>query len=277
MSNVDKITIITPCFNAEKYIEETIVSVLNQKAVLNNRVKLDYYICDGGSNDNTLNIIEKYASKGISIFSEPDSGMYDALTKGLKKIKNGWCAYLNAGDYYSTYAFDIVLDLIEAKKDIDWVSGLTVYYNDNGYPLNFALPFRYRNKLLQKGLYGIQLPFIQQESTFWNAELNKYLDYSFLPTLHLAGDYYLWYVFSKYAKLNIIEAFLGGFRIHPGQKSEDLDSYFNEIMSFCSKPNVIDRVQAMFDNIIWRCPISIKKRLNKKGLFRFDHENQMWY
>ena len=60
-----KISIITPCFNSEKYIKETVESIINQTAVLSQRAELEYVICDGNSSDQTLSIIESIINNYI--------------------------------------------------------------------------------------------------------------------------------------------------------------------------------------------------------------------
>ena len=107
----EKIPIITPCLNAEKYIHETVKSVIEQNAVLSGRVELEYIICDGGSTDRTLEILNSVKTNKMKILTGKDNGLYDALAKGLKIAKGDIIAYINAGDYYNKYAFDIVMDL----------------------------------------------------------------------------------------------------------------------------------------------------------------------
>jgi FkbM family methyltransferase len=111
----NKITIVTPCFNAGKYIHETIESVLNQRAVLSGRVGLEFIICDGKSSDNTVAIAQSFNHPAVTIVSEKDQGMYEALAKGLVRATGDICAYLNAGDVYAPAAFDAVLDIFGQK------------------------------------------------------------------------------------------------------------------------------------------------------------------
>lgn len=270
-----KISIITPCFNSEKYIQETVESIINQTAVLSQRVELEYIICDGDSSDRTLSIIQSMGSDCIKIISEDDSGMYSALAKGLQLSTGDIIAYLNAGDYYHKCAFDIVLDLFESKH-INWLTGFTITYNERSQLVGAKLPYRYRKSFFNCGFYLQKLPFVQQESTFWSSNLNSLLDYDFLSNLKYAGDYYLWKQFAQNENLNIVEAHLGGFKRHKGQISENVEAYSKEVKSMCLLPSLNDWVLAHVDRWIWYTPGKVKKFFNQKHLFRFDHNLQMW-
>lgn len=270
-----KISIITPCRNSERYIKETIDSVIGQSALLSGRAELEYIICDGGSTDQTVSIIESYCNKSIKLISEPDSGMYEALSKGLKLASGEIVAYLNAGDYYSKFAFDIVLDIFESK-DVKWLTGMNVCYNERSHLVYVFLPFKYRKNFINKGFYCKKMPSIQQESTFWLAELTQYIDFNALSRKRYAGDYYLWTRFSKAADLAIVEAYLGGFKIHKGQLSENIEAYFREVDSMTERPRLYDYPLYLFDKTIWYLPGKIKKMFNRDLLFRFDHISQEW-
>ena len=272
---MQKISIITPCFNAERYIKETIESVVSQTAVLSQRVELEYIICDGNSSDQTLSIIQSINSCHIKLISENDSGIYSALAKGLQMSTGNIIAYLNAGDYYHKCAFDIVLDLFESK-DLKWLTGYTVAYNERSQLVGVKLPYKYRKSFFNCGFYIEKLPCVQQESTFWSSDLNSLLDYDVLAKLQYSGDYYLWKQFAQKETLNIIEAYLGGFKHHKGQISENLEAYFKEVNSMCSLPNVYDWFLVYLDKLLWYAPSKVKKLLNQKNLFRFDHNLQMW-
>lgn len=270
-----KLSIITPCFNAEKYIEETVRSVIEQQSVLSNKVELEYIICDGRSTDKTITIINAFKSKYIKIISEQDSGMYEALTKGIKLASGDIIAYLNAGDYYNKYAFDVVVEIFE-KKQAQWLTGYNITYNEQSYIVDCRLPYRYRKRFFNCGYYGTRLPFIQQESTFWSSSLNKLIDYDYLANLKYAGDFYIWLQFSKAQELKIVESYLGGFRNHRGQISENLNAYHTEMRQLVSRPNIWDFILCFFDKGLWCLPSKVKKTFNKNGIFRFNHELQEW-
>lgn len=272
-----KISIITPCLNGEPHIGETIESVINQTAIHSGRAELEFIICDGSSTDNTVEIVNSYSknNSAIQLFSEPDTGMYAALAKGLKQASGDIVAYLNSGDFYNRTAFDVVLDLFE-QKQVRWLTGYNVHYNDKSYFLNVKLPFKYRRSFFASGLYGTKLIFVQQESTFWDVSLNQCFNFDHLAEFKYAGDYYLWSQLAKECDLKIAEAYLGGFRIEKGQLSENREAYLQEMASFVKKPNCCQLVLAAFDRVMWYAPVEFKKWFNKDGLFRYDHELQKW-
>jgi glycosyltransferase len=91
-----KVSIITACLNNGDLLESTILSILSQ-----NYSHIEYLIIDGGSTDNTPDILKKYKDKINFIISEKDDGMYDAINKGLKKATGEIIGILNADDFYS--------------------------------------------------------------------------------------------------------------------------------------------------------------------------------
>lgn len=87
------ISIITVVFNGEQQLEKTIKSVIHQTYQ-----NIEYVIIDGGSTDNTIQIIKKY-QKFISYWvSEPDRGIYDAMNRGIRKCSGDYILFLNSGD-----------------------------------------------------------------------------------------------------------------------------------------------------------------------------------
>lgn len=224
-----KISIVTPCRNAARYLPETIESILNQTAVLDGRAILEYLIIDGASTDTTPEVVAKYAGRGIQFRSEPDAGVYDALAKGLKAATGEIVAYLNAGDCYHPRAFEVLLEVF-AHPDVDWVTGYSVLMNERSQITASWKPTRFRREFFETGVYLGPFPrhSIQQESTFWSGKLNATIDFDRLRRFRLAGDYFLWVSFAKKAALHSVYTHLAAFRIHGGQLSGDLQSYNSE-------------------------------------------------
>jgi glycosyltransferase involved in cell wall biosynthesis len=90
-----KVTIVTVTYNAEKFVEETIKSVIEQ-----DYPNIEYIIIDGGSSDGTVDIIKKYESHLAYWISESDSGIYDAMNKGIDAATGEWINFMNAGDSF---------------------------------------------------------------------------------------------------------------------------------------------------------------------------------
>ena len=107
-------TIITPCFNSEKTIEKTLQSVLNQTYQ-----NFEYIIIDGGSTDDTLSIIESYKEKfaeKLTVVSEKDNGIYDAMNKGIQLAKGELVGIVNSDDFYETDALENIVNEYQNEK-----------------------------------------------------------------------------------------------------------------------------------------------------------------
>lgn len=109
-----KVSIITASFNSDKTIESTIQSVIAQKYP-----NIEYIIIDGGSTDNTSNILNKYKGKISKIVSEKDNGIYDAFNKGLKYASGDIIGFLNSDDFFANeYVIETIVNtLVERKAD----------------------------------------------------------------------------------------------------------------------------------------------------------------
>lgn len=109
-----KVSIITIAFNSAETIEDTIQSVIAQ-----DYDNIEYIIIDGGSNDDTLNIIEKYKDWIHKVISEPDKGIYDAMNKGVNNASGDLIGILNSDDFYahSDVISKVVSKITEANTD----------------------------------------------------------------------------------------------------------------------------------------------------------------
>lgn len=122
-------SIITITYNASRWLEQTILSILSQSYS-----NIEYIIIDGGSTDGTVDIIKQYAS-GISYWvSEPDKGIYDAMNKGLQKATGDYVWFINAGDsLYTSDTVQRVVSLVQKKKVLpDIIYGETSIIDENG-------------------------------------------------------------------------------------------------------------------------------------------------
>ena len=223
-----KISIVTTCFNAEKYIEEAIESVLFQRG----NFDIEYIIIDGGSTDKTNEIISGYIKKHseneltircnrlqIKYSSEKDTGMYDGITKGFKLITGDIAAYLNADDFYMPNAFSLVTRTFSEFADVDWICGIPTIYDDNGHIVYESLhTLPHKQSFIKKGFYGTIFHHIQQESCFWRKNLLDSIDLEAFSKYKLAGDFYLWRNFSDKAILYYLQSHLSGIRINSGQQ-----------------------------------------------------------
>ena len=113
-----RLSIVTPSFNQGEFLEEAIVSVLEQ-----NYPNLEFIVIDGGSTDALVKIIRKYESYITYWISEPDDGHGDALNKGFNRSSGEIMAWLNSDDKYCPNAFSTVVELFTTFKDVQWLTG----------------------------------------------------------------------------------------------------------------------------------------------------------
>lgn len=113
------ITVITAVFNADQTLEDTILSVVNQSYG-----NIEYIIIDGGSTDNSVDIIRKYQHLIDYWVSEPDKGIYDAWNKGVSLARGDWISFLGADDVYRDAAVESYIQLAGKYGDqqLDYIS-----------------------------------------------------------------------------------------------------------------------------------------------------------
>lgn len=123
------VSVITVCYNSGKTIQKTLESVLNQTYL-----NYEYIIIDGNSNDETLGIIENY--KGIfkdrlTVISEPDKGIYDAMNKGIRMAKGKLIGLVNSNDYYEQDALEKIVKAYRGNK-MEIVYGMQREFSQDG-------------------------------------------------------------------------------------------------------------------------------------------------
>ena len=120
-----KLSIITPSFNQAAFLEQTILSVLEQ-----NYEALEFIVIDGGSTDGSLEIIRKYENQLAYWVSEKDRGQAHALNKGLGRATGEIVAYLNSDDLYLPDAFAAVVNYLRDHPECEWLCGDTLMFGE---------------------------------------------------------------------------------------------------------------------------------------------------
>jgi len=196
-----KFSIITPSFNNAHFIVDTIESVLSQTYK-----NFEYIVIDGGSNDDTVNILKKY--KAIKWISEKDCGCADAINKGLKLITGDYISWINSDDYYEPDALFNVYEAIKKSSagliygNLNYVDyGKKLISNDKThiYDLNYLLNY--------------DADIIRQPATFFKSELllktgNLNID------LKCVFDYDFIIRFLKVTQTYYIDKTLANYRYH---------------------------------------------------------------
>jgi len=231
-----KFSIITPSFNNERYILETLMSVLNQEGDF----AIEHIVIDGQSSDKTVEIFKDYderLKKGeleskcqsyeFKWISEKDSGMYDAILKGFAMSIGDIMAWINADDKYQEGAFRKIAKSFDENEKIIWIKGITDYMEKDGSIRKGKLN-GYKRNLIRKGLYGTVGRFIQQDSVFWKRELWESVNHNELRQYKLAGDFRLWQLFAEKAKMHSIPIHVSYFRKRDGQLSSEIEKYLAE-------------------------------------------------
>ncbi len=171
------VSIITVVYNGVRYLEETIVSVINQSYP-----NVEYIVIDGGSSDGTLDVLEKYDDSIDYWVSEKDDGMYDALNKGLRLITGDIYASLNSDDRYFGHTVSTVVRAFVGEIDIVFGSPCFVY-DERKCSSRKLFDLTY-NDLLSFGACTL----LPQPTTFIRASLAKKLG-QFSPKYVVASDY----------------------------------------------------------------------------------------
>jgi len=222
-----KISVVTPSFNQDKYIERTLLSVLNQKGDFD----LEYIVMDWGSKDSTIDILDNVKSQvekgefqtncnsiSFSYISEKDKWQSDAINKGLKLATGDILTYLNSDDTYEAWCLQQVADKLW-QSDAKWNYGKCKIVDQNDKEIRKWIT-SYKNFLSRKYSYSKLLSenFISQMTVFWKREAMEEVGY-FDKDEHLCMDYEYWLrLGSKYSPLYIDEH-LANFRFYTDSKS----------------------------------------------------------
>jgi hypothetical protein len=222
-----RISIVTPSFNQGAFLEETMRSVLDQ-----NYPDLEYVVIDGGSSDNSVEVIKKYADRLTFWSSEKDNGHFDGLNKGFARTTGEVMAWINSDDKYCPWCLSVVGEIFGKFPQVEWLTTrYPIHWDAQGRAIRCKelTGFTKRSYLAGEHLPrpgANSTPFIQQESTFWRRSLWGKAGGRCDASIGIAGDFELWARFFEHAPLYTVTTPLGGFRTHGEQFSaKQMDRY----------------------------------------------------
>jgi|SRR5436190_11069957 len=239
-ASLPRISIVTPSFNQGRFLRDTMRSVLGQ-----GYPNLEYLVIDGGSTDESVQIIREHEQHLAGWVSEKDAGQYDAINKGFARTSGEVMAWLNSDDLYTPWALPVVGEIFAQLPAVQWLTTLLpIHWDERGLPVRCKpVPHGY----CRRGFFrGENLPrpdagstttaFIQQESTFWRRSLWEKAGGRIDSSLQLAGDFELWAKFFRHADLYGVSLPLGGFRVHGEQKTAHrMQAYVDEALGVLAR------------------------------------------
>ena len=210
-----KLTIITITYNSENTLEQTIKSVISQKAS-----NVEYIIIDGGSSDQTLNIINYYRQDIDILVSEADKGISDAFNKGIKRASGDIIGIINSDDILYEGAAETVLSAFAEDSDIDVLFGNLMVFKDEVKKGHLVRS----SSNLKKLRYALLIPhpcvFISRKAYkkygLYSLEYKNAMDYELISRMYYSG-----------AKFKYFDKILAGFR-EGGQSIASFDVTLNE-------------------------------------------------
>lgn len=203
-----KLSIITPSYNQGRFLEATIRSVLDQKYP-----NLEFIVIDGGSTDNSVEILRRYDKDIAYWISEKDAGQSDALNKGLERCTGDLIGWINSDDVYMPNAFRSVVAAFQKNAECVAVHGERILINEFGAVVGWTSlpPFD-----PQSGGFNVC-----SETAFWRREAGQVAG-KIKTDLRFAMDLEFFSRLYKVGKFCKLDVYLGCFRCHGDNKSSTI-------------------------------------------------------
>jgi glycosyltransferase involved in cell wall biosynthesis len=224
-----RISVVTPSFNQGRYIEQTILSVLGQ-----NYPNLEYILIDGGSTDETMSIVERYAGRLARVVSEKDGGQSDAINKGFSAATGELFTWLNSDDMLESGAL-AAMAVAFHTSGADMVAGLCTLHTGgvvaSRHMTACAPGLLPMDDLLDLDHCWLKGQFFYQPEVMFTRDLWQRAGGRLDETLHYSMDYDLWLRFAEQqAKLHVIGRPIARYRVHDSQKTFRMEFYKPELI-----------------------------------------------
>ena len=207
MTDTPLVTIITPSYNQAAFLEQTMKSVLDQ-----NYPNLEYMVVDGGSDDGSAEIIQRYADRLTWWVSEKDHGQAEAINKGFSRAQGKYVAWINSDDFYQPGAIQAAINELEAHPDLGMVFGDVQVVDKDERILNHLHYGNWGlNELLTFRILGQPAVFMRREVL----EKAGYLDLNY----HFMLDHQLWLRMAMQAPIRYVPQLWAGAHYHEGCKN----------------------------------------------------------
>ncbi len=227
------ISIITPTLNMGRFLEECIESVLNQ-----NYPHIEHIIQDGGSIDNTLDILKKYSSKKykgkIRIFVEPDTGQNDGLNKALQKVKGDIILVLNADDTIFSYACSWAIEQFKLFPSMAVIYGDQYFVNEKGSVVGHTIGTKYNFEKL----FCLEL-IPPAQASFINRKLFETVGLYADTTIETCPDFEMWVRIGLKYPMRYVPGTITKYRTYPHNDSRGPRSTKK---FYLAKKTIIDRI-----------------------------------
>lgn len=208
LRKVAKISVVTPSFRQAAFIERTLRSVLDQ-----GYANLQYVVQDGGSQDGTVAILERYADR-LAWESRPDKGQSQAINLGFAKTSGDLMAWLNSDDILLPGALAYVARYFSRHPEVDVVYGHRIMIDEEDRQIGRWMMPPHDDKVLSWADY------IPQETMFWRRSIWEKVGGQVDESFRFAMDWDLILRFrAAGARFARLPRFLGAFRIHTAQKT----------------------------------------------------------